>query len=125
MYQIALCTVFLLIASTFFTIKSQGCPIEELNVKNEKCQMGQEGTGNCVGNCVGKTYTLPIKFKSEFTSIPQVIVALKTLDVDKNQNLRVYTNAESITTKGFNLIVKTWASTSLYTAQVSWMACPN
>lgn len=53
------------------------------------------------------------------------MVAINTLDVDKNFNTRIRAVAEEVTTTGFNLKTETWADTRIYAVGASWTACSS
>ncbi len=63
-----------------------------------------------------------VAFSPPFTSTPKVVVSLKTLDADKNINLRIDTNANYVSKYGFWLYVNTWADTKIYAVATSWVA---
>ena len=65
-----------------------------------------------------------IPFKSEFKNAPKVFVSLRGIDMDKNFNTRfnIYADTLTITNKGFELIISTWADTKIYYADANWMA---
>ena len=76
----------------------------------------------CSGNpCPSRSYH--IHFPQHFYKIPVVMVSLSTLDVNKDFNLRVDVKPASITTSSFNIEYTTWASTIIYYAKFSWIAC--
>lgn len=63
-----------------------------------------------------------IKFDKKFECIPRVLVALNGLDVSNDANLRVNTVAKDITTEGMTLHIDSWADTTLYWAEASYLA---
>ncbi len=65
-----------------------------------------------------------IPFKKDFKNAPKVFVSLKGIDTDKNFNTRLnlYADTLTITNKGFDLIISTWADTKIYYADANWFA---
>ena len=70
-----------------------------------------------------KDQSFTIKFKTDFTGPPKVIVGLDALDVNHHFNTRVTATANEVTAKQFRLNIKAWADTILYWANVHWIAC--
>jgi len=46
-------------------------------------------------------------------------------DMDKNTNWRLYTKASDIDISGFNIHIKTWGDSILYSATAGWIAYPS
>ncbi|KAI0184597.1 hypothetical protein EV127DRAFT_515955 [Xylaria flabelliformis] len=63
-----------------------------------------------------------VTFRREYPSIPEVVVFLTALDIDKSANCRVKTYASNVTTRGFKLHIETWSDTKLSECGVSWIA---
>ena len=63
-----------------------------------------------------------VKFSGKFKSPPAVQVTLSLLDVDQSTNTRVEVVAEDITTKGFDLVFRTWSDTRIARARAAWLA---
>ena len=63
-----------------------------------------------------------VKFPECFSEPPKVLISLVSLDGNHTYNLRYILTTNSITKKGFKIVLKTWASTKLYLIGISWMA---
>ena len=63
-----------------------------------------------------------ITFDTPFKSEPAVHVALSLWDMDSATNARADVTAEKITTKGFDIVFRTWADTRVARVRVRWMA---
>lgn len=63
-----------------------------------------------------------ITFGTPFKSEPAVHVALSLWDMDSATNARADVTAENITTKGFDIVFRTWADTRVARVRVHWMA---
>ncbi len=66
-----------------------------------------------------------VSFSPAFSSIPKIVLSLKSLDSSHSYNLRVDTNSQGVTPVGFWLTINTWADTKLYGVTVSWTAYTN
>jgi hypothetical protein len=62
--------------------------------------------------------------KGYFVGKPTVVVSLSRIDSDHNENLRIeaYAPDQEIVDDGFNLVVHTWATTSIFSCNVTWIA---
>ncbi|KAH7152733.1 hypothetical protein EDB81DRAFT_931076 [Dactylonectria macrodidyma] len=65
-----------------------------------------------------------IKFARPYTSPPEVVVWLNSLDMDKSRNWRLKATATDITTTGFTIHLDTWSDSVLYSAGAAWIAYP-
>jgi hypothetical protein len=68
--------------------------------------------------------SVPVEFPESFKRQPQVMVALKRVDLgDYNVNIhRVGVRAESVTIKGFDLYFETWNESLVFEVVASWIA---
>ncbi len=64
----------------------------------------------------------PIRFSPSYVNVPEVVLALKSSDVENNHNFRFDLRAENITNEGFELVFNTWADTKIYSMQAIWIA---
>ncbi|WP_280262716.1 H-type lectin domain-containing protein [Nocardia abscessus] len=64
----------------------------------------------------------PIAFAKSFNSPPEVTVGLSMVDIGNGANSRVMVDAENVTGQGFDLVVKAWSNTVLYSVNVDWLA---
>ncbi|MEM7531401.1 MAG: H-type lectin domain-containing protein [Chloroflexota bacterium] len=69
-----------------------------------------------------RRYTETVTFDSPFSSIPEISVNLRSVDVYDGTNVRLSVYAESITTTGFVIGFVTWADTRIATATAGWIA---
>jgi hypothetical protein len=67
---------------------------------------------------------VPVEFGEPFKRPPQVMVALKRVDLgDYKSNIhRIGVRAESVGVKGFELNFETWFESLVYEVVVSWIA---
>ncbi len=63
-----------------------------------------------------------VKFSEPFRSEPTVQVALSLWDMDNRANVRADIAAEKVTTKGFDLVFRTWGDTRVARVRMSWTA---
>lgn len=64
----------------------------------------------------------PITFAKSFNSPPEVTVGLSMVDIGNGANSRVMVEAENVTGQSFDLVVKAWSNTVLYSVNVDWLA---
>ncbi|MCK9440223.1 MAG: H-type lectin domain-containing protein [Methanothrix sp.] len=87
------------------------------------------GTWNlAVGQPPGERYFLQhVDFLRPFTEKqpPIVLVMLSGIDSEESVNERVRVTSEDITNYGFTVRYATWADSSLYGADVTWIAIPQ
>ncbi|XP_059154683.1 uncharacterized protein LOC131940122 [Physella acuta] len=70
--------------------------------------------------------TFRIHFQTEFDSPPVVSFSLIYVDTTASQNqTRYWVRPDDVTTKGFNLVCDTWASSKIYQIEVFWIAFKN
>lgn len=69
-----------------------------------------------------RVITLEVKFNNSFPSKPKVIVAINTVDADKNHNVRYSAEALFASTEGFILKVKTWGNSKILSIGGQWLA---
>ncbi len=63
-----------------------------------------------------------IQFQSRFSAQPTVVLALCGLDCGHWANLRVDVCPENVQPEEFNIVVKTWNGTAIFSAVVNWIA---
>ena len=63
-----------------------------------------------------------IKFPEAFASAPMVHVSIGLWDMDHKHNIRADISAEEITTKGFDVVFRTWGDTRIARMRVEWIA---
>jgi len=66
-----------------------------------------------------------ISFSDPFTEIPNVIVNMHRIDIDKDFNPRLDVYATNVTTTGFDLVIRAWSDTVIYSAGITWIAIQN
>ncbi|KAA1472305.1 hypothetical protein DENSPDRAFT_897123 [Dentipellis sp. KUC8613] len=63
---------------------------------------------------------------SNLPVVPQILpFGLNTLDIDRNNNIRVVAEKQDIGQEGFKLSLNTWSGTTLYSAGASWLELPQ
>lgn len=63
-----------------------------------------------------------VRFEQVFSSTPAVHVSLTLWDMDSAHNVRVDLSAEDVSTKGFDVVFRTWKDTRVARVRVAWMA---
>ena len=63
-----------------------------------------------------------VTFGEAFIAAPVVHVSISLWDVDGATSVRADISAEAITTKGFELVFRTWADTRVARLRANWMA---
>jgi hypothetical protein len=63
-----------------------------------------------------------ISFKNELRTTPIVNVSLSGLNTDSDFNSRIEVKAENITTKGFDIVMRTWGPSNVHFVKVNWTA---
>ena len=69
-----------------------------------------------------------VKFTQPFSSVPTVVVNLKSFDAagqTAGDSVRLNVKATDVTTSGFNLKFNTWAGTKIWGTSASWIAYTN
>lgn len=67
-----------------------------------------------------------ISFPSAYETAPNVTVGLCQVDMDHSYNYRIEATATTITNKGFDLNMDSWADSKLYAAGATWLkTLPN
>ncbi|WAR12788.1 hypothetical protein MAR_026968 [Mya arenaria] len=99
--------------------------VSEMNTSlKEKCQSGEFGP-HLFNPAPSYPVTLTINFLPAFKSKPAIVYGLKVLDSAHNTNVRVSGTIAEMTNAYFKFTISTWASTVMYGAKFSWMACPK
>jgi hypothetical protein len=65
---------------------------------------------------------IDVKFDKPFTSKPQIILSLTTVDGAKESNLRYNIQADAVTRDGFTIQLKTWSDTKIFMLGGTWLA---
>ena len=68
-----------------------------------------------------RVITLEVKFKNSFPNKPKVIVAINTVDADKDNNVRYSAEALFVSTEGFILKVKTLSNSKILSIGGQWV----
>jgi len=63
-----------------------------------------------------------VTFPIAYTSVPVVVTSIRGGDINKDRNLRISTEATSVSTTGFNLRIASWADTIVYSYDATWVA---
>jgi hypothetical protein len=63
-----------------------------------------------------------VKFDKPFTSKPQIILGVTSVDGEKDANLRYDVKADAVTRDGFTIQIRTWADTKIFMLGGSWLA---
>lgn len=69
-----------------------------------------------------RTFVGNVLFDAPFSNVPIVHVGLSGFDIDQRDSARISVQAESITSTGFDIRIKTWQNTRVYKVEVSWIA---
>ena len=73
-------------------------------------------------NSGDRIFTQEVRFEKPFETIPNVVVAVNKLEVDKSQNVRFDVQATAVSRDGFVLRIKTWGDTRVLVIGGSWVA---
>lgn len=63
-----------------------------------------------------------IVFSEAFQNAPSVTVSLSMWDMSNSANMRADVQAENVTTKGFDIVFRTWGDTQVARVRVAWQA---
>jgi hypothetical protein len=69
-----------------------------------------------------RSFTVDIAFATSFSSIPVVQLGLTGFDMDQRESSRITLKAENITESGFQAVLSTWASSSIFAVEFNWLA---
>ena len=69
-----------------------------------------------------RTFVCNVLFDAPFSNVPIVHVGLSGFDMDQRHSARISVRADTITSSGFELNIKTWRDTRVYKLEVSWIA---
>ncbi|MBV8308798.1 MAG: hypothetical protein JO344_00220, partial [Planctomycetaceae bacterium] len=82
-----------------------------------------EGAAWKLGQGMGeREYVKHVTFSKRFDTPPQVVVGSSFLDVDQSKNTRVEVSARDVTPEGFDLVLKTWSDSIVYSLGANWLA---
>jgi hypothetical protein len=76
-------------------------------------------------NCAGgpQTSTRQITFATPYATPPRITASLGLIDWCNNgRNLRINTWVANVTATGFTLYLQTWGDTSVWGANIKWIA---
>ena len=65
---------------------------------------------------------LAVAFGDRYHAPPNVYVSISMLDASNNGNSRYDVQAENITTKGFDIVFRTWGDTQVARCRVAWQS---
>jgi H-type lectin domain-containing protein len=85
---------------------------------------GPKTDGWTLGSGSGvRTYVSPdIKFNPAFTAPPRIALALSGLDTEHTTNVRVTLEPADVEADEFNIAVRTWGDSLIYSVLVTWLA---
>ena len=63
-----------------------------------------------------------VKFSEPFLTAPAVQIGMSMWDVDHSVNQRMDITAEEVTTKGFEIVFRTWGDTRVARVRADWLA---
>jgi len=66
-----------------------------------------------------------VEFEKPYSGDPHIILSLELLDAEEEHNLRYDLKAVQVTGSSFIISLKTWLTTTIYKARVSWVAIPK
>ena len=69
-----------------------------------------------------REYVKHVTFPRRFDTPPQVVVGTSLLDVDQSKNTRVEVSARNVTPEGFDLVLRTWFDSIVYSLGANWLA---
>jgi hypothetical protein len=68
-------------------------------------------------------YRVNVRFAEPFSSPPQVITAIQSIDANQAKGVRIDVIAENVTATGFTLRYNKWADTIINEVRAIWVAC--
>jgi hypothetical protein len=74
------------------------------------------------GSAEPRSFSVPVVFASEFSSIPVVHLGLTGLDVDQRDSARITLKAENISPSGFEAVISSWADSRVFAVEFNWLA---
>ncbi|MCA1774130.1 MAG: H-type lectin domain-containing protein [Loktanella sp.] len=63
-----------------------------------------------------------VEFSDSYAEAPSVMVSVSMLDVSSEANVRTEVMATNVTTKGFDIVFRTWGDTRIARARVAWQS---
>ena len=69
-----------------------------------------------------RSFSVPVVFAAEFSSVPVVHLGLTGLDVDQRDSSCVTLKAENISASGFQAVISTWAGSRVFAVEFNWLA---
>jgi hypothetical protein len=84
--------------------------------------LGQDSAGDrnlSTGSGMGEFQSVDIPFDPRFPAPPTVVLALSGIDSDHVTNVRVELYPQDVQREEFNIVVRTWDDTALYSATVT------
>jgi hypothetical protein len=69
-----------------------------------------------------RSIRVPVKFPQPFMRPPSVTVGISQFDILNTFNARLEVSAQGVTAEGFTAVIKTWADSQIYFANMSWLA---
>lgn len=81
-----------------------------------------EDNGN--GHNYWKNYDMPVKFGRAYDKPPKVVCWLQTLDIQKDNGIRIQVQAVNVQNDGFRVRFRTWDNTQLWEVGAGWLAIP-
>ena len=110
-------------------LKEENKELKEQISKNVKIQTGEftamfleGGIPHMYSSFGDRSFKKHINFEEKYVKNPHVMVAIRGIDSCKDNNLRLYANAENINTSGFDLVIGTWADSAIFKVYISWIS---
>jgi hypothetical protein len=69
-----------------------------------------------------RVYRATVTFERAFRALPIVHIGLVGFDISNQDAARLKLAAECITTEGFDVVVRTWLGTQIWSVEASWLA---
>ncbi|CAN2041105.1 H-type lectin domain-containing protein [Candidatus Magnetomoraceae bacterium gMMP-15] len=63
-----------------------------------------------------------IKFSKSFSKKPKILLSITGLSISNKSNIRITVEPRDIDEHGFDIVVKTWGDTAVYSATINWIA---
>jgi hypothetical protein len=66
--------------------------------------------------------SVDVDFSSQYRWAPKVYVSFSELDIERDTNVRVTTNVDSVSTTGFRVSCVTWADSIVFSVKLHWIS---
>ena len=69
-----------------------------------------------------RTFITHVAFDAPFANVPLVHVGISGFDIDNRDTARLNVRTGAVSATGFDLEVRTWLNTRVYSVEINWIA---